>query len=404
METLMANRHLWATLWTFLGPRLLLGCLALTGLSGCSQQKSAAAQSQSQSLNASPGDGIPAVLASIGDEQITLADIRARVGDDLDQMESRYRQAHHKLIETTLQEILRDRVLLAEARKQGKTVDQLIAAEAGGTLEPTEVEIAAWYQDNRSRTGGRSLEQIRPQIADYLRSERRKQVTQTLTQRLNQERKVTVNLEPYRVPFNNERAPAVGPANAPVTLVEFSDFQCPFCERFFPTLKQLQQHFGDKLRVVYRQFPLTNIHPNAFKAAEASLCADDQGQFWDMHDLLFQEQDRLAVRDLKVKASRLGLNQKKFDACLDSGRHVEQVQEDLKEGTRIGVTGTPAIFINGIPLEGGAVPYEVVAAAIEKEMERGQPGAPAKQSGVSTLRCTTGSGPGRQCVVANVTP
>lgn len=372
METLMTSRHLWVTSRIRLGAGLLLGCLALSaGMNGCSKQKPAAAQSQG--LNASPGadDGVPRVLATIGDEPITMADIRARVGDDLDQIETRYRRARHKLIDTTLQGILRDRVLLAEAEKQGKSVDQLIAAEAGGgTLEPTDVEIATWYQDNRTRVGARSLEQIRPQIADHLRSERRKEAMQTLEQRLNQERKVTVNLGPYRLSLNNERSPALGPANAPVTLVEFSDFQCPFCGRFFPTLKQLEQRFGDSLRVVYRQFPITNIHPNAFKAAEASLCAHEQGKFWQMHDLLFQEQNKLDVKDLRVKAGRLGLNQKKFDACLDSGRYVEQVQEDLREGNRIGVTGTPALFVNGVAIDGGAVAYEVAASAIEKEMAR----------------------------------
>jgi protein-disulfide isomerase len=257
---------------------------------------------------------------------------------------------------------------VAEARKQGKTVDQLVLAETGGPLEPTEAEIATWYKENRKRTGGRSLDQIRPKIVEYLRDERRNDAGEKLEQRLNQERNVTVNLQPYRVELNNEGAPSKGPAGAKVTLVEFSDFQCPFCSRFFPTLKQVEENFGDKVRIVYRQFPLTNIHPNAFKAAEASLCAHDQGKFWEMHDMMFQDQKRLTVKDLKAFAGRLGLNQKKFDTCLDTGRYTEQVQEDLKEGNRVGVTGTPAVFVNGVVLEGGAAPYEVVAKAIEKEL------------------------------------
>jgi protein-disulfide isomerase len=221
---------------------------------------------------------------------------------------------------------------------------------------------------NRSRTGGRSLEQIRRQIADFLRAERQKEASEKLEQRLNQQRKVTVNLQPYRVQLDNEGAPAAGPANAKATLVEFSDFQCPFCGRFFPTLKQVEQNYGEKVRIVYRQFPLSNIHPNAFKAAEASLCANDQGKFWEIHDVMFQDQKRLAVKDLKATARRLGLNQKRFDACLDTGRHTEQVQDDLNEGKRVGVTGTPALFVNGVPIEGGAVSYDVVAKAIETEL------------------------------------
>jgi hypothetical protein len=347
--------------------RVLLCCLLLTtGVVGCSGQKSVAQQARPTS-GSSAGARLPEVLASIGTETITMADIRALVGDDLDQMETRYRRAQYMLIDTALQSILRERVLLAESKKQGKTVDQLIAAAAGGSLEPTDVEIRAWYEENRSRLGGRSLDQLRPQITDYLRSERRKQSAQLLE-------------------------------------------QCPFCERFFPTLKRLEQNFGTTLRVVYRQFPISNIHPDAFKAAEASLCAYDQGKFWEMHDLLFQEQDRLTVKDLKVKADRLGLNQRKFDACLDSGRHVEQVQDDLRKGRRIGVTGTPAIFVNGIPVEGGAVAYDVIAAVIKEELARGQSVAPDRQdsstssNSLSGIRCTNHLSGGRQCIVANVTP
>jgi protein-disulfide isomerase len=191
-----------------------------------------------------------------------------------------------------------------------------------------------------------------------------------LQARLNQEQKVTVNLEPYRVEIDNEGAPAIGPADAPVTLVEFSDFQCPFCGRFFPTLKRLEEKFGDSLRIVYRHYPIAKLHPNAMKAAEASLCAQDQGKFWDLHDLMFQEQNRLAVKDLKIKANRLGLDQKKFDTCLDSGRYAVRVQKDFDEAAKLGVTGTPALFLNGIPMEGGAVSYEVAVKAIEKELAR----------------------------------
>lgn len=351
------------------GIRALVTCAALGfTLAACSDQKAAAAPPPRSSATSSD-TSIPTVLATIGDEKITMADVRARIGDDLDQLESRYRQSQHKLIETTLDEILRDRVLLAEAKKQGKTVEQLVEVEAGGTLEPTDVEIAAWYKDNQSRVGARTLEQIRPQIADYLRGERRKEAGAKLQQRLNKERSVVVALEPYRANLNNDGAPALGPSNARVTLVEFSDFQCPYCGRFFSTLKQLEQKYSDRVRIVYRQYPIPSLHPNAFKAAEASLCANEQGKFWELHDLMFQEQSLLAVKDLKAKAGRLGLNQKKFDECLDSGKFTERVQEDMKEGSRVGVTGTPALFVNGVSIDGGAVPFDVVAKVLDKQLD-----------------------------------
>ena len=369
MIRIMMQRYVNPRIRLITGRAMALGGLGLCSLLlGCTGEKSAKAESPPRAQPSSVESDLPEVLATIGDQKITLADVRARAGDKLDQMETRYRRERHKAVEAALQDILRDSILQGEARKQGKTVDQLVTAETGGPLEPTEAEIVAWYRQNKARTGGRSMEQIRPQITDFLRAERRKNASEKLEERLNQERKVTVNLRPFRVELNNEGAPSTGPADAKVTVVEFSDFQCPFCGRFFPTLKQVQQNYGDKARIVYRQYPLTNLHPNAFKAAEASLCANDQGKFWEMHDAMFQDQGRLAVKELKASAGRLGLNQKKFDTCLDTGRHTEQVQNDMAEGSRLGVTGTPALFINGVPMEGGAVPYDVVAKAIDKEL------------------------------------
>jgi protein-disulfide isomerase len=306
----------------------------------------------------------------MGDEKITLSDLRARAGDDLDQMDSRYHQERHKLIDKTLQDMVRERVLSAEAKKRGKTVDELVAAEAGGAIEPSEVEMTAWYASNQARLGGRSFEQLRSQISDFLRKEKYRQAASKLDARLDKENQVAIYLEPYRVNFNNDGAPSMGPANSPVTLVEFSDFQCPFCRQFWPTLKQVEEKYKDKVRIIYRQYPIPSLHPFATKAAEASLCANDQGKFWEMHDLMFQEQNQLAIKDLKLKAGRLGINQKEFDGCLDAGKYAEKVQEDTREGSRFGVTGTPALFINGVIVDGGSVPFETLAALLDAEIAR----------------------------------
>src|SRR5688572_10442876 len=354
---------------TIAGLRRCVAIVVLGGgvLAGCADRGASAAQSEERT---SPrAKDVPEVLATIGDERVTMADVSSRIGDALEKLETQYRQARHAMIDTTLQAMVRERILGAEARKQSKTIDQLIDAEAG-TGPITEQEISAWFQGNQARLGGRSLEQLRPQIADYLIRVRRGQAADRLEARLSTEQKVIVNFEPFRVALNNDGAPSLGPADAPVTLVEFSDFDCPFCGRFHPTLKQLSDKFGDKLRVVYRQYPIVSLHPNAFKAAEASLCAHDQGKFWEMHDTMFQEQGRLSVSELKVKAGRLGLNQKKFDTCLDTGRYTEQVQNDIKEAQKAGVTGTPALFVNGVSVEGGAVSLEVVAKAIDEELAR----------------------------------
>src|SRR6185369_13194511 len=164
--------------------------------------------------------------------------------------------------------------------------------------------------------------------------ERRTAAAKKLEQRLRTELRVAVAYEPFRLQFDNEKAPTLGKSEAPVTLVEFSDFQCPFCQAAAPTLKRVEQNFGDKVQIVYRQFPLTSIHPFAFKAAEASLCANEQGKFWEMHDAMFEDQTKLGVSDLKQTARRLGVDGKKFDSCIDTGRYVERVQNDQKEGQR----------------------------------------------------------------------
>jgi len=340
---------------------LAVCCAALFG---CGQDGLAAFDQQE------PKDDIPEILALIGNEKITLADVRARNQSELDQLELQYQRVKHRIVENALNEILRERVLLAEARKQGRTLDQLLEAEAGRSLEPNDVEVAGWFSENKERVGGRTLEQVRSQVAAYLREEHRKSATEKLEQRLYKQRQVSINLEPFRVVLNNSAAPVLGRRDAAVTLVEFADFQCPFCGQFHSTLARLEKQFGDKLAVVYRQFPLTQIHPFAFKAAEASLCANEQAKFWQLHDLMYQEQAKLTVSDLKDKARRIGVDQKRFDSCLDSGKYVEQVQNDFKEGSRVGVTGTPALFVNGIAVEGGAVAYEKVAEAIQKELDR----------------------------------
>jgi protein-disulfide isomerase len=159
--------------------------------------------------------------------------------------------------------------------------------------------------------------------------------------------------------------PAQGPADAAVTVIEFSDFQCPYCARFqSETLPQILQNYGDRIRFVYRDFPLTSIHANALKAAEASECAHDQGKYWEYHDMLFQNQSALDVDSLKSYAASLGLDTTAFNSCLDSDQKMDEVRQDVQDGLAAGVQGTPAFFINGQAIS-GAQPYSVFQAAIE---------------------------------------
>ncbi|HEX6576379.1 MAG TPA: thioredoxin domain-containing protein [Gemmatimonadaceae bacterium] len=310
------------------------------------------------------------VLATVGGEKVTLADVENRAGDDLKRIDTQYKLIRSQLIEAALDSVIRERTLGDEAKRQGKTIEELVRAEAGPGLNPGDSEIAMWYNSNLDRVRGRPLADVAPQIADLLRREKLEISAKRLESRLMKEKAVKVYFEPYRFELANSDAPSLGNANAPVTLVEFSDFQCPFCQRFSTTLHDIARAYGDSVRIVYRQFPIESIHPFALRAAEASLCANEQGKFWELHDAMFQDQSRLAVPDLVAKASRLGLDTQRFQSCIDSRKYAQQVQKDLSEGARLGVTGTPALFVNGLELRGGAVPLPVVRAAIDKEFER----------------------------------
>lgn len=157
-----------------------------------------------------------------------------------------------------------------------------------------------------------------------------------------------------------------GDKNAKVVLLEWSDFQCPFCSRYEETNKRLRAEYGDKIRFVYRHFPLDSIHPQARIAAEASECAAEQGKFWEYHDQLFPNQASLAAGAtyLKQLAGQLKLDQKKFDSCLDGGKYRAKVDAQYQAGIAAGVQGTPGSFLNGQAL-GGAVPYESLKPQID---------------------------------------
>jgi protein-disulfide isomerase len=167
-------------------------------------------------------------------------------------------------------------------------------------------------------------------------------------------------------------APMEGNISAAVTIVEFSDFECSFCRRFFnETLPELRREYigTGKVRLVYRNFPLPS-HPLAQKAAEAGQCAFEQGMFWEMHDILYQNQNALNVTDLKNYAWQIGLNPTQFDSCLDSGKYAEKIEEDIADGVLYGVRGTPAFFING-EFVSGAQDYEVFQSIIEDKLQNG---------------------------------
>jgi protein-disulfide isomerase len=285
------------------------------------------------------------------------------------QCETKAKQQRHDVIATQARRMVQDRVLEAEAAKRGLSKEDLLATEIQGRAgQVTPEEAEAFYQQNKDRIGNRPKEQVLPQISQYLAQQRQAQAYKDFIDQLESKYQVAYHLEPFRVDLEVAGEPARGgPADAPVTIVEFSDFECPFCSRVEPTLAQVRETYGDKVRLVFKQFPLTNIHSRAQKAAEASLCAQDQGKFWELHDAMFGDQENLEVADLEAKAKKLGLDTAAFKQCLESGSKAAAVTEDVRQGSVAGVAGTPALFVNG-QLLSGAVPYEKLAQTIDQEL------------------------------------
>jgi protein-disulfide isomerase len=272
-------------------------------------------------------------------------------------------------VEDALEEIVNDKLLDLEAKKRNIAVKDLVQQEVDNKVTvPTEETVRKFYDDNKAVINGSFIETAL-EIRNYLMERSRDNAFSGLLATLRKDYGFKSLVEPERAKVEVQGHPSKGPSNAPVTIVEFSDFECPFCGGLFPTLRRVEETYKDKIRIVYRQFPLNNLHPHAQKAAEASLCANDQNKFWQLHDAMFTDQQNLTVDDLKSKASTLSLNATTFASCLDSGKYVASIRDSIAEGSKLGVDGTPALFINGRYL-GGNQPYDVIAKIIEDELVR----------------------------------
>jgi protein-disulfide isomerase len=304
------------------------------------------------------------VLAVVNGQPITEADVRSSAAEQFKGLQREYEKSSHDLIESSLQVVIQDRLVEAEAKARGVTKDQILAEIKPAPV--TDADVDAFYEQNKAQIP-KPKEQVAADIKRYLEQQGQQKAHQAYFDNLQKKYKVDIKLEPVRVAVA-ATGPATGPSTAPVTIVEFSDFQCPYCSRLTPTLDQVKKKYGDKVRIVFRQFPLP-MHQNAEKAAEAALCANDQGKFWQLHDAMFSNQGALAVDQLKAKAVELGLKADDFNKCLDSGAKVAVIEADKKAGSEAGVNGTPAMFINGRFLN-GAVPLEQVTTVIDDELRR----------------------------------
>ena len=314
---------------------------------------------------------------TINSTVVTENEIREEAAAELESIELQklrdaagYARAEHDAIREAMERVLEGKLLTLEAAEQGISKEQLIEREIRQKIEdPTEDEIDLVYEMNRARIN-RPKEDVEDQIKRFLRERSESEIRDAFMRQLEQKHNVVRNLEPLRFDVKTAGRPSLGPAAAPVKLVLFSDFECPYCRDFSDTLTEVSEKYGDKVQLVFRQFPLNNIHPNAQRAAETSLCAHDQNRFWKTHDILFENQRELTEENILMQVMLLdGFDIGKFRECLASGRHKPEIQEDIRAGLAAGADSTPTLFINGIYLSGGQ-PYEAVASIIDRELKK----------------------------------
>jgi protein-disulfide isomerase len=305
------------------------------------------------------------VLAVVAGKPITQADVEESSGGLFQAIEREYAQKRYGLTEQALEQLVQQRLVEEEAKARRMTEEELLATIDAKPV--TDADVDFFFEQNQQRIRG-TKEQMGPQIKEYLEQLSTQEAQQNFYDELRAKHDVEVRLEPLRADVAATGPARGGPPDAPVTIIEFADFQCPYCVRILPAIKQVLDTYGDKVRFVYRHYPLS-IHTDAQRAAEASMCAHEAGKFWEMHDAMFADTRALNEDGLKATAARIGLDPGAFAACIDSGRYADDVAADMAAGTAVGVTGTPAFFVNG-RLIAGAVPVEQLTDLIDDELRR----------------------------------
>jgi protein-disulfide isomerase len=250
-----------------------------------------------------------------------------------------------------------------QAKKEGVTLDELFKRHVAVHVpEPTEDQLRFYYEGVQT---DETYESARPNIIETVKQLRTKKARDAYIADLRGQYGVVVELNQPSAHVEVANAPRLGPENAPVQIIEFADYECPYCQKVNEDLARLRDQFGSQVSVVYKDFPLP-MHPLAAKASEAAHCAGAQGKFWEYHDSLFQTK-RLQTSDLKQQATALKLDLAKFDQCLESGEQVASVKKDANEGKRLGLQGTPSFFINGHFMS-GAIGYMKLRDTVLQEL------------------------------------
>lgn len=286
----------------------------------------------------------PPIVATVGSRSISLQELEQSAAIALYQTD----QQRDTILRKTLQQMIDEELLHSHAAQKGITVEQLL----GSASESPEIARLANLPGPVKRPTSGPSGQGQAWRSQDLHEEAR--IRQALLVSLRRQSKIQIELpgpQPPVLPVSPDDDPSLGSPDAPITIVEFSDFQCPYCKLSVPVLKEIVTRYAGQVRVVYRDYPGPN-HPHARQAAEAAQCAGDQMKFWDYHDLLFQRQVADAGWDFVALANELQLDSTAFTSCLKTGRYRDEVLKDLRDAIQLGVSSSPTFFINGRPLIG----------------------------------------------------
>jgi protein-disulfide isomerase len=304
-----------------------------------------------------------APLATVDGRPITEEDLAPIIEGQLRPLRDQEYQVKRKALDN----LISQRILEAEAKKKGVMTDKLLEQEVDAKIpQATDVELRALYDVQREQLG-KPFEEAKVQLQSTLRNARIRQAREDYSAHLRDQAKVAVLMSAPRVQVAADPARVRGNPKAKVMIVEFSDFQCPYCQRAEATVKSVLAKHEGVVALSYRDMPLASIHPMAMGAAQAGRCAGEQGKFWELHDAMFSDQAGLDHDGLVAKAKKLNLDEKQFEACLTSEKYKAQIQQDSQEASRFGINGTPAFFINGVFLN-GAQPESAFESLIRDEL------------------------------------
>jgi protein-disulfide isomerase len=330
-----------------------LGVIALLSPMLCAVMFAQVGETPSDSSN---------VLVEVDGVKLTLADFESKRPSGLFQARNSFYQAERKAVDDFVDQYLLER----QAKKEHLTVSELLKVHVDDTIgkDPSEESLRVYYEGVDTN---QPFEAVRDQILQHLRERRIAKAKGAYMQSLRSQSAISLRLVPPRGSVDMKSAELRGSPSAPVTVVEFADFECPYCQQMQPVLDKIESNFKGKIIFAYKDVPLP-MHPHAQKAAEAAHCAGLQGKYWEYHDLLYKTK-QLEISALKDDAQLLQLDIKSFDKCVDSGEQADVIKAQFAEGQALGLQGTPSFLVNGRFFSGGFT-YEQFAAIIEEELHQ----------------------------------